>query len=661
MEESDRAGCARMKILKIVLSLFRWKKWSGGVVITSLAVILVFSYSLMGNQPQKKQSAYDFFRNYPANNSDAKETHQVRASWVEVKKATRSSMQPHFINVEGLNDLYAPNNISKEASKALLVWGQMRLLLSRSDALAETAQGIKEASVAWKDLLSIIKEDEVVKSGIINKPGDNNCPYSVSTVDKTTSSNGTVLEVPCGLVEDSSITIVGIPDEHNGSFQIELHGSQLLGENNPPNILNYKVSVPGDNMTEEPFIVQNTWTNGHGWGKEERCPARGSTHNPKSKVDGLVLCNEQIVRSTVDEHPNGSHPGSDIQANVSQGSAYASVNFPFSEGNPFTATLWAGSEGFHMTVNGRHETSFTYRENLEPWVINRVKVDGGLDILSALAKGLPVSEDHDLVVDVELLKAPLVRRKRLAMLVGVFSTGNNFERRMALRRSWMQYEAVRSGDVAVRFFIGLHKNSQVNFEMWKEAQAYGDVQLMPFVDYYSLISLKTIAICIMGTKILPAKYIMKTDDDAFVRIDEVLSSLKEKAANSLLYGLISYDSSPHRDEDSKWYISDKEWPHSSYPPWAHGPGYVISRDIAKFIVQGHQVGDLKLFKLEDVAMGIWIEGFKKSGREVNYMNDDRFYNAGCESNYILAHYQSPRLVLCLWEKLQKEHEPACCE
>lgn len=43
-----------------------------------------------------------------------------------------------------------------------------------------------------------------------------------------------------------------------------------------------------------------------------------------------------------------------------------------------------------------------------------------------------------------------------------------------------------------------HKNKQVNLELWREAQAYGDVQLMPFVDYYSLLTLKTIAICIMG-------------------------------------------------------------------------------------------------------------------------------------------------------------------
>ncbi|KAH0993162.1 hypothetical protein GBA52_004645 [Prunus armeniaca] len=633
------------------------KKWSGGLFIIALAMILVFRYcSIVKIEPPKqwrKQSASDFFGNHPTNDSF------VTSSEIKVKKEAESYKKPHFIEVDGPNELFASHDIFKEGSRALLVWPHMRPLLSRSDALPETAQGVKEASMAWKDLLSAIDKDKASKLSKSDSQENKNCPFSVSTLDKIVSRDGVILEIPCGLIDDSSISLVGIPDGHSRSFQIQLLGSQLAGEPEPPIILHYNVSLPGDNMTEEPFVVQNIWTHELGWGKEERCPSHRSANN--LKVDGLVLCNEQAVRSSLEENLNMSQPSSDMLTNVSRGGAYGSANFPFVEGNPFTATLWVGLEGFHMTVNGRHETSFAYREKLEPWSVTKVQVAGGLDLLSALAKGLPVSEDHDLVVDVEHLKAPATLKKRLLMLVGVFSTGNNFERRMALRRAWMQYEAVRSGDVAVRFFIGLHKNSQVNIELWREAEAYGDIQLIPFVDYYSLISLKTIAICIFGTKILPAKYIMKTDDDAFVRIDEVISSLKVKATNGLLYGLIAFESAPDREKGSKWYIDNKEWPHALYPPWAHGPGYIISRDIAKFIVRGHQESDLKLFKLEDVAMGIWIEQFKNSGHEVNYVTDDRFYSAGCESNYILAHYQSPRLVLCLWEKLQKEHEPVCCE
>lgn len=196
-------------------------------------------------------------------------------------------------------------------------------------------------------------------------------------------------------------------------------------------------------------------------------------------VDELPLCNQHTDRNRIalEESPNG-----DATMEMSLGNA----NFPFLRGSPFTATLWFGLQGFHMTVNGRHETSFAYREvkndytklvlrwlllllllrclktnnisdmqKLEPWLVSEVKVLGGLKLLSASATRLPVPDDHASVAIEEKLKAPSLSGTRIAMLVGVFSTGNNFKRRMALRRSWMQYEAVRSCKVAVRFLIGL--------------------------------------------------------------------------------------------------------------------------------------------------------------------------------------------------------------
>ena len=32
------------------------------------------------------------------------------------------------------------------------------------------------------------------------------------------------------------------------------------------------------------------------------------------------------------------------------------------------------------------------------------------------------------------------------------------------------------------------------------------------------------------------------------------------------------------------YVGVQEWPEEVYPPYANGPGYIISSDIAKFIV-----------------------------------------------------------------------------
>ena len=81
-------------------------------------------------------------------------------------------------------------------------------------------------------------------------------------------------------------------------------------------------------------------------------------------VDGLVKCNAQSVRTAMPENSNGSNRSSDKLTNFSDGGTHGSATFPFPyfEGIPFTASLWVGLEGFHMTVNGRHETSFAYRE-----------------------------------------------------------------------------------------------------------------------------------------------------------------------------------------------------------------------------------------------------------------------------------------------------------
>lgn len=67
-----------------------------------------------------------------------------------------------------------------------------------------------------------------------------------------------------------------------------------------------------------------------------------------------------------------------------------------------------------------------------------------------------------------------------------------------------------------------------------------------------------------------------------------------------------------------------------------------------------------MFKLEDVAMGIWISQMEKEGAAISYVNDERIYNEGCEPGYIVAHYQGPRDMLCLWQRLQESRLPTCC-
>lgn len=70
-------------------------------------------------------------------------------------------------------------------------------------------------------------------------------------------------------------------------------------------------------------------------------------------VDELPLCNKQSGRITLDESSNDD---------ATMDFSLSNANFPFLKGSPFTATFWFGLEGFHTIINGRHETSFAYKE-----------------------------------------------------------------------------------------------------------------------------------------------------------------------------------------------------------------------------------------------------------------------------------------------------------
>jgi hypothetical protein len=135
----------------------------------------------------------------------------------------------------------------------------------------------------------------------------------------------------------------------------------------------------------------------------------------------------------------------------------------------------------------------------------------------------------------------------------------------------------------------------------------------------------------------------------------------------------------------------QEWEEEAYPPYANGPGYVISSDIAQYIVSEfdnqtlrvshcHSLSVnirifllfclepnkrvwpnwlLQLFKMEDVSMGMWVEKFNRTRRRVVYSHDFRFYQSGCFDGYYTAHYQSPQHMICLWRKLQSGSAQCC--
>ncbi|XP_022639275.1 hydroxyproline O-galactosyltransferase GALT6-like isoform X2 [Vigna radiata var. radiata] len=381
------------------------------------------------------------------------------------------------------------------------------------------------------------------------------------------------------------------------------------------------------------------------------------------KIDGLVKCEKWIRGDDGDRHAVESKAEWWLKRLIGRTKRVAvDWPFPFSVNKLFVLTLSAGLEGYHVYVDGRHVTSFPYRTGFTLEDATGLILSGDISVRSVFAASLPlvhpnISSQQHLEFSTRW-RAPSLPHYGVELFIGILSAGNHFAERMAVRKSWMQHNSIQSSKVVARFFVALHPRKEINVELKKEAEYFGDIVIVPYVDNYDLVVLKTVAICEYGVRTVSADYIMKGDDDTFIKVDDVMTRVRNVPYSMSFYiGNINYRHRPMRH--GKWAVTYEEWPEEEYPPYANGPGYILSSDIASYIVSEFEVHKLRLFKMEDVSMGMWVEQFNRT-KPVYYFHSLRFCQYGCVEGYVTAHYQSPRQMMCLWEKLQMQTIPECC-
>ncbi|RDY05412.1 Hydroxyproline O-galactosyltransferase GALT6, partial [Mucuna pruriens] len=501
--------------------------------------------------------------------------------------------------------------------------------------------------------------------GLLPKPDNRSvpCPQSISLTGPEFLGLGSVMVIPCGLTLGSHITVVGkplTPRRKKCQFVMELQGFKTGEGEEPPKVLHFNPRLKGD-WSGKPVIELNTCYRMH-WGSALRCDGWKSRAG-EDTVDGLVKCEKWIGGDEDARHAVESNSEWWLKRFVGRTNQVAvDWPFPFSQNKLFVLTLSAGLEGYHVNVDGRHVISFPYRTGFTLEDATDLTLSGDIDVHSVFAGSLPslhpnFSQQQHLEFSTSW-RAPNLPRSGVELFLGILSAGNHFAERMAARKSWMQHNSIKYSKVVARFFVALHPKIEVNVELKEEAEYFGDIVIVPYMDNYDLVVLKTVAICEYGVRTVSAKYIMKGDDDTFVKVDAILNQLRNVPHSMSFYiGNINYHHKPLRR--GKWAVTYKEWPREDYPPYANGPGYILSSDIAGYVVSEFEVHKLRLFKMEDVSMGMWVQQFNRT-KQVRYFHSFKFCQFGCVENYYTAHYQSPRQMMCLWDKLQMQTRPQCC-
>ncbi|KAG5178399.1 galactosyltransferase-domain-containing protein [Tribonema minus] len=176
----------------------------------------------------------------------------------------------------------------------------------------------------------------------------------------------------------------------------------------------------------------------------------------------------------------------------------------------------------------------------------------------------------------------------------------------------------------------------------------GDTLLINAPDGYRNIVHKTKGMVSL-LKHVNFKYLMKSDDDTFVCVQQVfhrLHNLPEETKKKVYAGVPTHCNMPgHQmvgrvfsDPTHKWYderyVEHTMGSMECYPPYHQGAGYILSRSLVEFLYKGRD--HLLTFINEDVTMGTWLMGVDRSVVSLRDLDGARLWECTCAS-YRFAH------------------------
>lgn len=154
-----------------------------------------------------------------------------------------------------------------------------------------------------------------------------------------------------------------------------------------------------------------------------------------------------------------------------------------------------------------------------------------------------------------LIKPSAFCASPLFLLIIVCSTPSNFEARIAIRETWGKDNGGEGREVRTYFLLGETPNQDIQDKIQLENQAFGDVIQEKFIDSYNNLTLKSGMLLKLidqncGRRV---EYVMKTDDDMFVNVGNLVASLIAKnSSTNLLMGVLMCHKKPIRDCFDKW-------------------------------------------------------------------------------------------------------------
>lgn len=134
------------------------------------------------------------------------------------------------------------------------------------------------------------------------------------------------------------------------------------------------------------------------------------------------------------------------------------------------------------------------------------------------------------------------------------------------------------------FVVGVTSSTEHQRLIEEESQIYHDIIQVNFIDSYRNLTLKTLSIFHWTGKYCPrASWLLKSDEDVFVNpyaLKDFLSSHRQAGFACFIYHF-SWVCRWGENCPQKWAVTQKEYPHTVYPPYCKGAAYIVSSSMVR--------------------------------------------------------------------------------
>ena len=183
--------------------------------------------------------------------------------------------------------------------------------------------------------------------------------------------------------------------------------------------------------------------------------------------------------------------------------------------------------------------------------------------------------------------------------------------RKTLRNTWLQHSKNNTANIRHVFLFGGGWSKQEQAILYDESSQFGDILQENYKDAYYNLSLKVMSGYKWALKFCNhAKFTLRTGDDNYVNIPEIVKWVKTKGPKSshVQIGHRITNMLVYRQKDKKWFVSPLEFPERVYPTYSMGTAFMFSMVAIKDIVKA--APNVPFFAIEDAWFGLLMREIK---------------------------------------------------